>query len=119
MREAQKHSPDSLKMLDRFGRDGMSSDESSTDEDGGKQYRIQVRPWRSTAAGAWLRRFDVIDGRGRPARHRIVLTKASLIQPVKGLPLAAYDNRWLAASSDHTKEQLRIDDEEYDFWTFD
>ena len=103
---ATEHSPDSAAMLVRFGRDGMSSDESSEDEDENKYYRILDKPWRSVAAGMWIRSFD---SDGRRQRIRVVSGGMSSTNAVRGLPLSAYRGGWLKRLSKYTRRELNID----------
>ena len=114
MTVATEHSPDSAAMLVRFGRDGMSSDESSEDEDETKYYRILDKPWRSVAAGMWIRSFD---DEGRSQRIRVVSGGVGSTNAVRGLPLGAYRDGWLEGLSEYTKSELSVDMGKYEsFW---
>ena len=102
-------------MIERFGIDGMSTDESSCDEDGGKRYKIRIKSWRSTAANAWIRGLlpgtHTMSGSGRPGRYRFLFHIESQRPPPKGLPRAAYNRAWLSGASEYTKGALQIDEE--------
>ncbi|KAK7682692.1 hypothetical protein QCA50_014075 [Cerrena zonata] len=110
-----------LIMLDRLGRDSMSSDESDVDENGIKFNRTLLKPWRSTAVSTWLRKFDppVEDkghSRGRPPRRRCRSTKVGCLSaPVKKLPRNAYDPTWLMELGNHERLRLSIEDKDYEF----
>ena len=99
-------------MLVRFGRDGMSSDESSDDEGENKYYRILDKPWRSVAAGMWVRSFD---NEERRQRIRVVSGGMGSTNAVRGLPINAYRKGWLKGLSEYTRSELSVDMGEYEF----
>lgn len=92
-------------MLEQFGRDGMSSDESLI-EHGVKKYSRLVNEYRAPEVTSWLRVFDraredlrrgksEIDQRGRSVRvreDRGVLNPNPRIP--EGLPLNAFSGKW-------------------------
>ena len=122
MRDRQKRATGAdSEMLARLGRDGMSSDESGTDETDTKVNHVLIKPWRSSAVGQWVRRFDAPCNarpqrptRGRTVRPRLRSTKvAARSDPVKSLPRDAYNSEWLRQLDEYTKKRLQIED--YDF----
>ena len=110
-------------MLARLGRDGMSSDESDTDETGVKVNRVLIKPWRSSALGRWVRRFDppcnvqpLGSTKGPTARPRLRSTKVVVrSDPVKSLPKDAYDSEWLRQLDEYTGGRLQIEDLDFGF----
>ena len=94
-------------MLEELGVDGMSSDESDT-EDGDIQYHILSPQWRSRLVSGWLRMFDTIHrlfrrngsaaaSRGNyPCNRKTTHRKSNSIKFVAGLPVNAYNEEWIA-----------------------
>ncbi len=108
-------------MLERFGVDGMSSDESDT-EAGVKQYGILKKSWRPDEVTLWLRGIDAVvalstKARGNRPRVRMVSTKYDDSRSaVRGLPKNAYESAWYAKLGDFARADLhREEDETYDF----
>ena len=109
-------------MLERLGVDGMSSDETTEDEDGTKQSRVLVKDWRSLELTHWLRQFDTIPenegSRGRQPRFRFYSNKTQCnTKPKKGLPCNAYNTSWKDGLPAYEKAELSIDVREYEFST--
>ncbi|KAJ7430007.1 hypothetical protein B0H11DRAFT_1649308, partial [Mycena galericulata] len=97
-------------MLESFGIDGMSSDESETEEMGGDyltEYQIRVPQWRAGRITPWLRMFDSIHNILRrsgesetrhgsyPRQRRATNRKSTSSNFVAGLPKNAYKTAWL------------------------
>lgn len=114
-------------MLEVLGIDGMSSDESETEEiDDHPQYYICAPQWRAGRVAPWLRTFDSIHNilrrggeaqaaRGSFPRHRKAASKKSTsIKFVAGLPLNAYDAQWIERDA-RRKYDLRPLPQQYDF----
>ncbi|KAJ7223832.1 hypothetical protein C8J57DRAFT_1391461 [Mycena rebaudengoi] len=116
-------------MLERFGVDGMSSDESEVDDsDGELTYSITAPAWRATAATPWLRTLDAahnltrIGGassvphslRGAWAHTRQESGRKKNGKFVRALPINAYNPAWLAQNPSK-KLVLRPTEEQYDF----
>ena len=103
-------------MLDKFGRDGMSSDESDTDENGRKVLYALIKPWRSVTANMWVHKFDEpvqesrlhSEKRGRPPRCRIRSNRISSSKAVNNLPGNAYDSTWLQAQNAYQRRLLNV-----------
>ena len=110
-------------MLARLGRDGMSSDESDTDETNTKINRVLIKPWRSSGVTLWVRGFDapcdvepVGSTKGPTARLRLRSTKVGTrTDPVKSLPRDAYNSDWLLQLDEYTKGRLEIEDHDFGF----
>ncbi|KAI0692065.1 hypothetical protein C8T65DRAFT_586848 [Cerioporus squamosus] len=109
-----------LAMLETFGVDGMSSDESET-EDGVKRYRLLRKSWRPDPVTLWFRAMDAVaaltaKGRGNRFRLRMVSTKVddSRAAP-RGLPKNAYSSVWYANLGDFDRADLHRSEEDYWF----
>lgn len=109
-----------LKMLETFGVDGMSSDESET-EDGVKRYRLLKKSWRPESVTTWFRAIDAVaalttKGRGNRFRLRMVstMTDDSRAAP-RGLPKNAYHSTWYANLGEFDRADLHRSEEEYEF----
>jgi hypothetical protein len=117
----QKH----IAMLEKLGVEGMSSDESET-EDNQQEYHILVPTWRAPEIAPWLRIFDTIHHifriagdpqalRGSFPHRRILTAKKSASQKfVPGLPQNGYDPSWLSRAQ-LTQYVLHPTPEAYDF----
>ncbi|KAG2143245.1 hypothetical protein BD769DRAFT_1348139 [Suillus cothurnatus] len=116
-----------ITMLMRIGPDGMSSDETATENDV-PQYRILGRHWRSLEVTAWLRIFNAMychncwgpvgtGSRGNNAQMRF--ESMSMGQPqraVRRLPCNAYCAEWYDSLNPYDREELdRCEDEVYAF----
>ena len=107
-------------MIERFGVDGMSSDESET-ESGVKQYTVLKKSWRADEVTLWLRGIDAIvalstKSRGNRPRIRMVSTKVDDSRPaVQGLPQNAYNSTWYARLGDFDRADLHRSEEIYEF----
>ncbi|KAI0038003.1 hypothetical protein FA95DRAFT_1506202 [Auriscalpium vulgare] len=116
-----------VNMLRRFGPAGMSSEESVDDENGGTQYRVLIKPWRSSIVTNWLRVFDAVDRlarqgptsqrrKGTKPRTRFFSTKVGSHIAVRRLPITAYKGDWLLDLDEFDHGQLDIqDNERYEF----
>lgn len=118
---------DDVEMLERFGIQGMSSDES--DRDGAQlQYKIRLPMWRNKKVTNWLRALDAAYNKLRasedssstrgaqphvrtPARDGFTSTSRKF---VSGLPINAYDENWLSSLTT-TALVLQFDEETYSF----
>ncbi len=107
-------------MLERLGVDGMSSDESDTEEVIGNayirrnntRYRAKRPLWRATIVDAWLRVFDTcyvvwrrtatgsMHGSAVHVRGRSADNWSSSKSFVAGLEKNAYNHEWLSARAD-------------------
>ncbi|KAJ7601356.1 hypothetical protein DFH06DRAFT_1026347, partial [Mycena polygramma] len=116
-----------IAMIEYFGIDGMSSDESEADEnDGHIRYRIHSPQWRADEVKPWLRTFDSIHNvrrrrgeahnpRGAFPRIRLPTNrKSDSPKFVKGLPVNAYDPEWMERDS-LRRYDLRPLPQSYDF----
>ena len=107
-------------MLEQFGVDGMSSDESET-EAGVKQYVILNKSWRPEEVSRWLQGMDAVaalttKGRGNRPRMRIMSTRIDDTRPaVRGLPKNAYNATWYATLGTFARADLHRRDDDYDF----
>jgi hypothetical protein len=94
-------------MLDKFGVEGMSSDEEDYQPDGTPQYLVLVPRWRDSKVTFWLRVFDLMviwDRRNRgesvsrgahPRRRTPTRRISQSTKFVAGLPINAYHPEWL------------------------
>ncbi|KAI9062651.1 hypothetical protein FKP32DRAFT_1612425 [Trametes sanguinea] len=115
-----------VRMIERLGVNGMSSDESSVENDV-VHYEILVKKWRHPALTPWLRTFDAVyrrlrfsetnrTTRGAPVHWRQVTTRVDNTRAaVHGLPKNAYNPDWLSNLQDMDKEDLAIDEDTYSF----
>ncbi|KAJ7877686.1 hypothetical protein B0H13DRAFT_1570562, partial [Mycena leptocephala] len=115
-----------IDILERLGVDGMSSDESETDDNHHTQYQILAPLWRDRHLAAWLRVFDSLHhilrrgsdayaSRGAFPRHRKVGQQRSTNTTfVSGLPINVYDHHWITQDA-RRKYDLRPSTEQYDF----
>ena len=109
-----------LDMLERFGVDGMSSDESET-EAGVKQYIILTKSWRPEEVSRWLQGMDAVaaltaKGRGKRFRTRVISTRRDDTRPaVRGLPKNAYSATWYATLGAFARADLHRSEDEYNF----
>ncbi|EIW54269.1 uncharacterized protein TRAVEDRAFT_132465 [Trametes versicolor FP-101664 SS1] len=111
-----------LPMLEQLGVDGMSSDESDS-QNGVKYYRILRKSWRPERVTLWVRGFDAVEAISRPSnargnqpRKRMQSTKVDDSRDaVKGLPRNAYDATWYAKLGDFAREDLCRSEETYSF----
>ncbi|KAJ7192142.1 hypothetical protein C8J57DRAFT_1109805 [Mycena rebaudengoi] len=100
-----------IDMLEYFGVDGMSSDESDEDTSHHGQYKILTPVWRASEATAWLRMFDTLyhilrrSGDVQVLRgafpHKRIMTQQKSSQKtfVAGLPINVYDPTWLTSDA--------------------
>lgn len=100
-----------------LGRDGMSSDESDH-ENGVVQYRVLIKSWRNPALTPFLRVFDASYRRNRfvpilqntQGAHPHLRLNSNKIDnsrgAVAGLPINAYDPRWLQNLARYDREIL-------------
>ncbi len=118
-----------ISILERLGIDGMSSDESETEDVDGQhhtQFQILAPLWRARRISGWLRMFDSIHNilrRGGdteasqgsfPRRRRAGQRRSSSAKFVAGLPINAYDSDWIARDA-RRRYDLRPSTEHYDF----
>ncbi|KAK7008490.1 hypothetical protein R3P38DRAFT_2551435 [Favolaschia claudopus] len=117
-----------INMLERIGVDGMSSDESDTDETDAytSEYQILAPIWRAQCVTAWLRMFDSIHNilkrsgnitaaQGTHTRYRRSGQRQSAsIKFVPGLPINCYHPQWVNADL-RRKFDLHPKAEAYDF----
>lgn len=107
-------------MLETFGVDGMSSDESVR-ENGEVRYRILKKSWRTEEVTRWLAGFDAVDAitrgkRGRKPHKRVISTKIDDSRPpVQGLPKNAYNSTWYATIGPFDRTKLRRGQTGYSF----
>lgn len=115
-----------IELLKELGEDGMSSDETDTEEgrDGARRqvYRVRILPWRQPVEKI----LDAIDAthltgtRGAkrhkrlrqkyyPPSHKMHKTmNVSSREPAKGLPIVLYNEDWLKChTSTYIKDILR------------
>jgi hypothetical protein len=111
-------------MLEWYGQDGMSSDE--TDYEGLEVvYRVRILPWRRDVTGY----LDIID-RERKLPDQMVYSRAgskptkrvradhhpeSTRKAPKGLPSTLYDRGWLEGLSKHKQSALAISREQFEW----
>lgn len=111
-------------VLEHLGADGMSSDESST-ENFETVYRVTNMPWRR----ALMEGMDIIDrqrhkdadiftskGSKPTKRLRGTGNPASKRDPVYGLPRAFYDNKWYEQLNQYHQRRLQVTDEDFDWY---
>ena len=107
-------------MLEKFGVDGMSSDESVR-ENGEVRYRILKKSGRPDGVTRWLAGFDAVDAitrgkRGRKPHKRVVSTKIDDSRPpVQGLPKNAYNPAWYATIGPFDRTKLHRAQTDYSF----
>ncbi|KAF8160483.1 hypothetical protein K438DRAFT_2071165 [Mycena galopus ATCC 62051] len=120
----QKH----INMLEQLGVDGMSSDESDTEDIGAgtMQYQILAPQWRANHIAGWLRIFDSLhnilrrNGNSQahlgsfPRRRKVGQRRSKSTKFVSGLPINVYDPRWITADL-RRKYDLQPSTEHYDF----
>jgi len=111
-------------VLEHLGTDGMSSDESST-EDFETVYRVKNMPWRRDIVDC----MDIVDrqrhkdcdiftpkGSKPTKRVRGTANPASKRNPVYGLPRPFYDNDWFGQLDKYHQTKLDVTDEEFDWY---
>ncbi|KAJ7444118.1 hypothetical protein B0H11DRAFT_1747655, partial [Mycena galericulata] len=118
-----------IDMLEHLGIDGMSSDESETEdigEDEHIQYHILSPQWRAGRVAPWVRTFDSIHNILRksgesqttcgsfPRNRKMVNRKSTSIKFVAGLPINTYDPEWMERDPIR-KYNLRPLTQQYDF----
>ncbi|KAH9885103.1 hypothetical protein C8Q73DRAFT_660346 [Cubamyces lactineus] len=115
-----------VEMLQCLGVDGMSSDESSVENDI-VHYRILKKSWRHPNLTIWLRVFDAAyrktrvsetnrATRGAPVHWRLVTNQYDNRRAaVPCLPKNAYNPEWLNSLNGMDVEDLAARDEFYDF----
>ncbi|KAJ7070209.1 hypothetical protein C8F01DRAFT_1329213, partial [Mycena amicta] len=115
-----------INVLEEFGVDGMSSDESDMDDEGIVSYQSHVPQWRAEIVTNWLHLFDTLhhllrrvdngaSTRGADPRYRKHLRKLSAKPTfVAGLPINAYNHQWLQANG-QTRVQFLRPRGNYDF----
>ncbi|KAH9849298.1 hypothetical protein BC628DRAFT_1406433 [Trametes gibbosa] len=113
-------------MIRQLGVDGMSSDESSVENDI-THYEILQKRWRHPDLTAWLRAFDAIyrkmrvsetnrNSRGAAVHWRQVTTRFDNSRAaVPCLPKNAYSQEWLDALQEMDREDLAVHEQCYDF----
>lgn len=107
-----------LDMLERLGVDGMSSDESDSDDlprvrRKRVSFKVLTPRWRNPALSDWLHTFDTVGWihrrdkgptRGLHPRHRLHNQRTPKFSNSKkfvpGLPFNAYKTEWLDARLD-------------------
>ena len=92
-------------MIERFGVEGTSDDESDHEDPAHPRYDICRLPWLSKEATNWKRTIDKVGiltkykdaslHAYRPGRQRSISGKKSRRCYKSGLPLNAYDKDWL------------------------
>ncbi|OJT14064.1 hypothetical protein TRAPUB_9386, partial [Trametes pubescens] len=109
-----------------LGVDGMSSDESSVEDDI-TYYSVLRKKWRHGNLTTWLRVFDAMyrrlrvsktnrKGRGASVHWRQVTTRYNDTRgPVHCLPKSAYDPEWLNGLNDMEREDLAMSEAQYAF----
>ncbi|KAJ7200997.1 hypothetical protein GGX14DRAFT_371569, partial [Mycena pura] len=109
-----------LAMVERFGVEGTSDDESDHDDPHHPRYDIRHLSWMSKEATNWKRTIDKIGSltkyQGkvhRAERQRTISGKKSTRPYISGLPLNAYDKEWL--SKDPMRPKLVRAAANYDF----
>ncbi|KAF8134116.1 hypothetical protein K438DRAFT_1787353 [Mycena galopus ATCC 62051] len=110
-------------MLERLGKDGMSSEEEGHRDKGthvDDVYYVKLCAWRAKPITEYLQHLDEkarelqIAGRATP-RVRDELHGDSAAPPVAGLPEKMYDEQWLAQKSDfYVEEKLRVSQEAFE-----
>lgn len=115
-----------VQMVRRLGVDGMSSDESSVENDI-VHYRVVKKRWRNEKVTSWLRAFDAMYRKKRVSatnrRSRGAAVHAREVTntfddsraAVPHLPRSAYDEIWLQALQAVDLEDLCVRDEPYVF----
>ena len=115
-----------VRMLRMLGVEGMSSDESSVENDI-VHYRVLKKRWRSDRVTSWLRAFDAMYRKRRvsatnrrtrgAAVHSRELTNrfSDSRAAVPCLPRSAYDDTWLAGLQGPDLEDLCVSEEPYAF----
>ncbi|KAI0648927.1 hypothetical protein C8Q79DRAFT_904310 [Trametes meyenii] len=115
-----------IRILQRLGVDGMSSDEEDTASPF-PCYHVSHKPWRAHAVTRFLRVLDALyrrrrsrqgQGSRRGAQPRLRFQSSNVSSQataVHGLPRNAYDSNWLTARTAVEIEDLNIDETQYDF----
>ena len=115
-----------VQMLRRLGMDGMSSDESSVENDI-VHYRVVKKRWRNEKVTSWLRAFDAMYRKKRVSatnrRSRGAAVHAREVTnnfddsraAVPHLPRSAYDETWLHTLQAVDLEDLCVREEPYLF----
>ncbi|OBZ70529.1 hypothetical protein A0H81_09423 [Grifola frondosa] len=109
-----------------LGISSMSSDESEH-ENGVTEYRVLIKPWRNPILTPWLRTFDAAyrksrlgpgntSTRGAHPHLRIASQKVDASRSAQGgLPINAYNPRWLETLSDFELDVLSPKSSPYNF----
>ncbi|KAF7290507.1 hypothetical protein MIND_01290500 [Mycena indigotica] len=114
-------------MLEQFGVDGMSSDESEVDEEGVISFQSHMPAWRAEIVTIWLHLFDVLHSmlrktslgptrRSAPRQRKHLRKVSQTAGSVPGLPINAYDSQWQQANS-QTWAQFLQPTAPYDFFS--
>ncbi|KAI9069158.1 hypothetical protein FKP32DRAFT_1560268 [Trametes sanguinea] len=115
-----------LRMLQLFGIDGMSSDESDV-ENGRPVYLVLKKTWRNPAIDVWLRTFDVLyrrsrllplnrNPRGATVHIRKLSQKVDDSRPPRAcLPVNAYNEVWLHSLTAYDRARVKPNPQSYDF----
>lgn len=118
-------------VLERLGKNGMSSDESDEDDDGHPLFRVNYLYWRRDIT-SWLDRIDednrhldtnpyVAHAGAQPVRRlrrdgEDSIENASQRKPVRMLPICLYDADWYArqgVTDELRRLNVRASDEEF------
>lgn len=108
-------------MIRLLGVDGMSSDESTVENDI-TRYEILIKKWRHPNLTSWLRTFDAVyrkltrGVRGAAVHWRQVTNRSdNTRRAVPCLPRNAYSPEWLQTLHTMDEEDLAINEELYAF----
>ena len=105
-------------MIETLGDEGMSSEESDTDDFGRVIYRPKKLLWRRkmenelTLLDKEYLRVAKTKARSGPVpaqRRRAIGNAVSVREPAKGLPLCLYDEEWIIGKSDlYVEDVLQV-----------
>ncbi|RPD56981.1 hypothetical protein L226DRAFT_449457, partial [Lentinus tigrinus ALCF2SS1-7] len=114
-----------IKILQRLGVNGMSSDEEEEDAPF-VRYRVLVKPWRSEAVTKFLRALDALhrryrktggsgSKRGSRPRLRYVYSEKSTSKEVRRLPINAYSEDWYREQKGLRRDEIAARPTPYNF----
>ncbi|TDL19961.1 hypothetical protein BD410DRAFT_841728 [Rickenella mellea] len=109
-------------LLKELTEEGMSSDDSSDDDDYIVKFRPRTLPWRrniDTVLNVIDRQYRKLTRGNRgpklAPRKRTASGEPSSRKPVRGLPICLYNQRWLAKQSEQDVDKLEPSEKEFEW----